>query len=155
MARGNEEFEMAPRPVEIFDLRVIKITLPEVHVRVHCSKGTYIRALARDLGMKLGVGALASSIKRIKSGEFCLTDAIAFDSLDAENLKPALRIGKDAVGGITTIDLDKENMIHAQHGRTFAVAEPFLGHAFGFYRDEPIALLEGQPNGIIRVARGF
>lgn len=154
MARGDENFEISPRIVTIFELSVTKISMPEVHVRVHCSKGTYIRALARDLGLKLGVGALASGIKRVKSGNFSVTEALDFEHLSAENLKAALRTGKDAVGGLAVIDLSKEDMLHAKHGRSLTMNSPIVDYAIGFFDGEPVALLKQEEN-VLKVARGF
>lgn len=154
MARGDENFEISPRIVTIFELSVTKISMPEVHVRVHCSKGTYIRALARDLGLKLGVGALASGIKRVKSGNFSVTEALDFEHLSAENLKAALRTGKDAVGGLAVIDLNKEDMLHAKHGRSLTMNSPIVDYAIGFFDGEPVALLKQEEN-VLKVARGF
>ena len=53
--------------------------LPEAHIRIACSKGTYIRAFARDLGEALGTGAHLSSLVRTKTGAFRLEDALSLD----------------------------------------------------------------------------
>ena len=53
--------------------------LPEAHIRIACSKGTYIRAFARDLGEALGTGAHLSSLVRTRTGDFRLEDALTLD----------------------------------------------------------------------------
>ena len=53
--------------------------LPEAHIRIACSKGTYIRAFARDLGEALGTGAHLSSLVRTKTGDFRVEDALSLD----------------------------------------------------------------------------
>jgi tRNA pseudouridine55 synthase len=85
LARSGRETEMPPRQVEIpaFDVTAIRrITheqghaLIEVDFRVACSKGTYIRSLARDFGLALGAGGHLSALRRTKIGEFDVADAI-------------------------------------------------------------------------------
>ncbi len=76
MARKGIEIQREEREVQIFDLLVQKIDLPMVHFRVSCSKGTYIRALARDIGKRIGCGAHLVSLRRVRSGPFTLEQAI-------------------------------------------------------------------------------
>ncbi|MBI5651797.1 MAG: tRNA pseudouridine(55) synthase TruB [Chloroflexi bacterium] len=83
LARRGIEIEMMPRNVEIFEISLIDAPLPEIEIDVHCSKGTYIRSIARDLGEKLGCGAMMRALTRTASGNFSLTDAIALDDLRA------------------------------------------------------------------------
>ena len=55
---------------------------PEIHLRIVCSKGTYIRSLAHDLGRVLGCGAHVSHLRRLRSGIFCVDNALPFDALE-------------------------------------------------------------------------
>lgn len=74
-ARRGEEVDIPGRPVTIYDFEITKIELPEVHFRVECSKGTYIRSLAYDFGKALNNGAYLSQLTRTKVGNFELKDA--------------------------------------------------------------------------------
>jgi tRNA pseudouridine55 synthase len=74
-ARKGIEVVLEPRPVVVSTFEITRIELPEIDFRIVCSKGTYIRSLARDLGEKLKVGAYMSALKRTRIGEFKLTDA--------------------------------------------------------------------------------
>ncbi|WP_027003935.1 tRNA pseudouridine(55) synthase TruB [Hugenholtzia roseola] len=76
-ARKGESLTLKSRPIEIFEFEVEKIELPEVFFRVRCSKGTYIRSLAQDVGQKLGVGAYLSSLRRTQIGDFKVENALA------------------------------------------------------------------------------
>jgi tRNA pseudouridine55 synthase len=76
-ARKGENLTLKSRQVEIFDFEIEKITLPEVFFRVRCSKGTYIRSLAHDVGQKLGVGAYLSALRRTQIGEFRVENALS------------------------------------------------------------------------------
>ncbi|MEM8894877.1 MAG: tRNA pseudouridine(55) synthase, partial [Bacteroidota bacterium] len=74
-ARRKEEVKLDPRPVEIKEFEIISTNLPEVNVRIVCSKGTYIRSLAHDFGQKIGVGAYLSRLVRTRIGEHKLSGA--------------------------------------------------------------------------------
>ena len=80
LARKGETPELKPRTVEIHVFDITKINLPEVHFRVVCSKGTYIRSLVRDLGQKLGTGAHLAELCRTRIGSFTLEDAKTIES---------------------------------------------------------------------------
>ncbi|WP_373496379.1 tRNA pseudouridine(55) synthase TruB [Aquiflexum sp.] len=79
-ARKGEEVKMDARPVTVSEFEIVKFENPEVHFRIVCSKGTYIRSLARDLGEILETGAYMSFLTRTRIGEFRLEDA--FDLMD-------------------------------------------------------------------------
>jgi tRNA pseudouridine55 synthase len=74
-ARAGRELELKPRIVTIKEFELTNITLPDVSFRVVCSKGTYIRSLARDLGTALGSGGYLTSLRRTRIGEFRVEDA--------------------------------------------------------------------------------
>ena len=74
-ARKGEKVEVKLRKVEIFAFEILDIKLPEVHFKVSCSKGTYIRSLAHDFGNALNSGAHLSALCRTKSGDFELIHA--------------------------------------------------------------------------------
>jgi tRNA pseudouridine55 synthase len=81
LARRGIEIKMEPRQVEIYSMDVREIMLPDVEFNVHCSKGTYVRSLAHDLGEKLGCGAHLTALMRTASGQFSLDDSITPDQL--------------------------------------------------------------------------
>jgi tRNA pseudouridine55 synthase len=85
-ARKDQEVVMQPKQITISVFEVQEINLPQVHFRVSCSKGTYIRALARDLGQALNTGAHLSALCRTRIGPYHLRDAY-----DIEDLKSALK----------------------------------------------------------------
>jgi tRNA pseudouridine55 synthase len=75
-ARKGKQVELQPRAVEISVFEITAINLPEVSFRIVCSKGTYIRSIARDFGDTLGVGAYLSSLCRTRIGSYKLKDAL-------------------------------------------------------------------------------
>ncbi len=74
-ARKGIAVHLDARPVTVKSFEIKQITLPEIHFRIRCSKGTYIRSLARDMGEKLEVGAYLSALKRTAIGDFRLEKA--------------------------------------------------------------------------------
>ena len=75
-ARSGKEVEITPREIEIQEFEIVSIDLPKVDFRVRCSKGTYIRSLANDLGGKLGCGAYLSALRRTKIGDYNVNNAL-------------------------------------------------------------------------------
>lgn len=110
LARSNEEIELKPREVEVFSIERNGITLPHLYLTIHCSKGTYIRSIARDLGQMLNVGAYALDIRRIKSGLFDISQAIQLSDLTQDNFKDFLLSGPSEALGIEIIHIDEHEM---------------------------------------------
>lgn len=81
LARQGKDVALKPREVEVSEFEITSVMLPVVNFRVVCSKGTYIRSLARDLGEKLGVGAYLSQLCRTRIGQFKLEDAVSIDDV--------------------------------------------------------------------------
>ncbi|MBX2905357.1 MAG: tRNA pseudouridine(55) synthase TruB [Taibaiella sp.] len=77
LARAGKEVVLDARPVTIGEFEVTQFQSPEIHFRVLCSTGTYIRSLAHDLGQELGCGGYLSSLRRTKIGNFNVDDALS------------------------------------------------------------------------------
>jgi len=75
LARKGIETERERRKIKIHSISVLSISADEVEIRVHCSKGTYIRSLADDIGTKLGTYAYLKELRRFSSGEYSVDDA--------------------------------------------------------------------------------
>lgn len=80
-ARRGQEVDLKPREVEVTTFEITRIQLPEVNFRIVCSKGTYIRSIARDFGDALGVGAYLTDLCRTRIGNFKLEDAVNVDDI--------------------------------------------------------------------------
>lgn len=76
LARAGKEVTLEARPVTIGEFEITLIKLPEVHFRVMCSTGTYIRSLAHDFGQSLGSGAYLQELRRTRIGNFDAKDAL-------------------------------------------------------------------------------
>lgn len=91
LARRGETVERKERSVEIHSLVIDRISLPEIAFTVRCSRGTYVRSLADDIGESLGVGAHLTALRRTASGDFSLTDSLTLDELSSSSLDNLLQ----------------------------------------------------------------
>ena len=82
LARRGEKVTMKPRQVTIHKIDIARFDLPDVTLDVTCSKGTYIRSLAHDIGKALGSGAHLSGLRRIRIGDFSVDDAISMQDIE-------------------------------------------------------------------------
>jgi tRNA pseudouridine55 synthase len=82
-ARAEQDVVIEAKPITIYEFEITKIDLPKVNFRIVCSKGTYIRAIARDFGLKLCSGAYLSALCRTKSGDLSVENAITIDEFEA------------------------------------------------------------------------
>ena len=135
LARRGEEIERAPRPVVINTLTLRVWEPPVATLLVDCSKGTYIRSLARDLGAATGAGAHLSNLVRTRTGPFTLDDAISLDALAAADLPaawPELAKPADAVlADWPALVLDAEQAVDWRHGKPIPVSDPLNEPARG------------------------
>ena len=84
LARAGQEIEREPADIEIYELELLSFSSEKICIRVLCSKGTYIRSLAHDIGQKLGVGAYCSALRRTKIAHFKVENAISPTDMSAE-----------------------------------------------------------------------
>jgi tRNA pseudouridine55 synthase len=82
IARANETAELKPKQIHVYSFRILSVCLPEIEFEIVCSKGTYIRSLARDFGLALGSGAYLGSLCRTSIGEHHLVNAFSIDEIE-------------------------------------------------------------------------
>lgn len=82
LARKNKDIELKPKLLVIDDIELISYNMPDITIRVVCSKGTYIRALARDIGTALHTGAHLTGLRRTKVGDITVDDCLTMDDMD-------------------------------------------------------------------------
>ena len=134
--RAGEDVDLPARPVtvatfELGDVRPIDGVV-DADVRVVCSSGTYVRALARDLGVALGVGGHLTMLRRTRVGAFVLASAHTLDELEADFVVTDL--DRAARSSFPTLDLDDAQAVDVRFGR------PLAGLALG--SDAPVALFD-------------
>ena len=79
LARAGEQVELRKALINIYSIKLEEYDLPKVRIRVECSKGTYIRSLAQEIGEQLESGAYLTSLRRTRNGEFSEADAVSLD----------------------------------------------------------------------------
>src|SRR5215218_7440901 len=118
--RAGEQVELKARPVTVHDLVVHDVALPDVRISVRCSSGTYIRAIARDLGAALGVGGHLTALRRTAVGPFTLDQARTLDQLtECFALTP---VAEAARATFPAREVDAEQAAHVRVGRPLDVA---------------------------------
>ncbi len=85
-----EGIELPKKDVTIHEIEIINYDWPDLTFRVKCSSGTYIRALARDIGEALGTGAYLTALRRTRIGRYTVDDATALNTLDESRLTDAI-----------------------------------------------------------------
>lgn len=93
LAREGKPTLVEPRKVTIYSIKTLSDLSDPSHIslHIHCSSGTYIRSIARDLGTKLGIGAYVKTLRRTSIGPFTLNDAHTFDQLNPTNIESHLQ----------------------------------------------------------------
>lgn len=81
LARRGCEVELAPKRITIHEIELLRYDMPEIEIRVLCGKGTYIRALARDIGQALGSGAHLSALRRTRVGDAYSTQCLSLEDI--------------------------------------------------------------------------
>src|SRR3954469_15598374 len=91
LARGGKEVTLEPRKVHVYAIELLEYAWPLARLRIDCGRGTYVRAVARDLGEALNVGGHLTQLRRTRVGPFVADEAVAPDRLTADELPSRLR----------------------------------------------------------------
>jgi tRNA pseudouridine55 synthase len=137
-ARAGETVELKANPVRVHALELREVRLPEVEFLAEVSTGTYVRALARDLGRELGCGAHLSALHRVSIGPFQVSDAVSLADLGDSRLPPEAALSAaQALSWLPTRNLSDSEVAEIEHGRPI----PDAGGTSG--SDAPVVMLAG------------
>lgn len=161
MARkGEAPRELPGRSVEIYKLEVLSVELPVVVARIECSKGTYIRSIARDLGMQLGTGGCLQGLVREQSGNFKIDQAHTIEELTDLSAKQSLSnclVSPVEALGFDSFEVDENMAKRIANGQRIALGDLDLNLAaapeqrlFACYRAVPIALMKLTEDSLLR-----
>jgi tRNA pseudouridine55 synthase len=167
-ARAGQTVERPPRKVTIHELEMLAFEAPDrARLRIRCSKGTYIRSLAADLGHSLGVGAHLVELRRTASGPFCLERAITLDELDArisdKRPLPLLSL-LEALAHLPTAIVDESQAFVIERGQRMDWASlchgrDLSGPVCAVYEGENgpslVAVVTQGLEGNVKILRGF
>ena len=126
LARKGIEVERAPRQVSIYSAELLQFSEASIELRVHCSKGTYIRSLAEDLGAALGCGAHVSALRRLAAGPYeegqATTLAELCETNDMQEMDALLLPVSSAVDSWPAVRLHEDTAHYVRQGQPVQVA---------------------------------
>jgi tRNA pseudouridine55 synthase len=117
LARAGKRALVKPRTVHIHSIKLRRYEYPNVELEIVCGSGTYIRAIARDLGAKLGTGAYVQDLRREAIGTYTGKEAIALNDLTPKNLPGQLLPPKSLITHLSRITLAAEQALDFRHGK--------------------------------------
>jgi tRNA pseudouridine55 synthase len=132
LARRGEEGSPAPARVTVHSIALLAVEGERIEIEVRCSPGTYIRALARDLGEGLGVGAHLSALRRLRSGAFGLEEAVAAEALGPESWGSVIPLS-GLLRQMPAVQVGRDGRSAVAHGRDL----PWTLGAGGFWEAPP------------------
>jgi tRNA pseudouridine55 synthase len=148
-ARRGEVVELEAVPVVVRELEMVSAELPDVALRIACSSGTYVRALARDLGDALGVGAHVSRLRRTRVGSFEVGRAVALDALaDRSLVERAWLEPAEALAHLPSVVVGDAEAARLAHGQDIDAALAGIGQG------DAIAVLRGGELVAVGTSRG-
>ena len=123
LARAGKEVERKARPVTIHELTLLGMDAEGIRLRVHCSKGTYIRTLCKDIGEALGCGGCMAALRRVAAGEYRIGDAVALDTLlETDTPEQFLRPVDSMFAKYPAVTLTEKQSLRCRNGNSFSIA---------------------------------
>ena len=155
LARKGREVERQPRQIQIFRLECLEFSGTEARLLVHCSKGTYIRTLCKDIGQALGCGGCMAALRRVTAGEYTIEEAVPLQQLlEAEDPTPYLRSVDSMFRNYPAVTLTEKQALRCRNGNNFSVK-----WAAGTYRaydqNGEFLMLAKVEDGIMSTIKSF
>jgi tRNA pseudouridine55 synthase len=130
LAREGLTIERKARRISIFELQLLDFTNNELTLEVFCSKGTYIRSLAEDIGHSLGCGGTVKNLRRLASGQFSINDAMTIEQLtgmDEQSLYSRLMPVDKPLDTLPAVQLTDEQTASIKYGQSIIFENTPLG----------------------------
>lgn len=147
LARAGAAPHLAPTPVEVMEFHLAARTGRYVAFETQVSSGTYVRALARDLGARVGCGAHLHALRRTAIGPFRVSEALSLDAVSAA--PPPLRPPLEAVHHLPRLSLDRAARDQVAHGRPLPIGALAAGPVALVADDELVAIAEPR-EGVLK-----
>lgn len=148
LARRGVAVEPAEATITVHRIDLVAFAAPEVVFRVTVSAGTYVRALARDLGERLGVGAHLTALRREAIGALRVEDAVPLDRLGPADLRPP----RAALGHLPSLELDPPARVAVSHGRAVPAAGGLPGSDVALVQGDELVAVARVEDGWLRPA---
>ena len=155
LARKGREVERQPRPITIHELTLLGMEADGIHLRVHCSKGTYIRTLCKDIGEALGCGGCMAALRRISAGEYTQAEAVPLmELLETEHPEQYLRPVDSMFRNYPMVELTPRQEIRCRNGNSFSVQmDDGTYRAYG--PNGEFLMLARVENGVMSTVKSF
>jgi tRNA pseudouridine55 synthase len=156
LARRGVQVELEKRRVTIHRLEVVSAALPEVTLFVRCSKGTYVRSLAAELGRRVGPGGHLQALRRLSSGCFRVEDAVRLDALGEGTTDLAGRVIplRDALPHVRELEVEAETARRIGRGeQAGAWSRKFLSELPSSYEGPVKLIAENRVAALLGVVR--
>ena len=155
LARKGKEVERQPREIEIFELECLEFNGDTARLRVHCSKGTYIRTLCKDIGEALGCGGCMAALRRVTAGEYTIDEAVPLQELlDAENSESYLRQVDTMFRNYSAVTLTANQEKRCRNGNAFSIQLP-EGTYRAYSQNGEFLMLAKVDGGIMSTIKSF
>ena len=155
LARKGREVERQPREIEIFLLECLEFDGVHARLRVHCSKGTYIRTLCKDIGEALGCGGCMAALRRVTAGAYTIEEAVPLQTLlETEDPQQYLRTVDSMFVHHPAVTLSAKQEQRVRNGNSFSCAlEPGTYRSYGA-NGEFLALSKVE-DGVMSTIKSF
>ena len=122
LARKGKEVERQPRPITIHELTLRGMEADGIHLRVRCSKGTYIRTLCKDIGEALGCGGCMAALRRVTAGEYTIKESVPLQTLlETEDPEQYLRPVDSMFRNYPAVTLTSKQETRCRNGNSFSI----------------------------------
>ena len=153
MARDGETVELQPRPVTIHALRIVSATADEAVLEAECGKGTYVRAIARDLGRMLGCLGHVTALRRTRVGPFTEVDAVSLETLEDPLVAAEMLLTVEAgLSEVPCVVVDRDGASRLRRGQSIILRgrdAPIGGSAYAACGGVPVAFGEVQGGELV------
>ena len=155
LARKGKEVERKPRTITIHKLECLEFTGQNARLLVHCSKGTYIRTLCKDIGEALGCGGCMEALRRVSAGSYTIGEAVPLQTLiEAENPEIYLRGVDTMFTEYPAVTLTEKQAIRCRNGNAFSVKlEPGTYRAYDLSGE--FLMLAKVEEGVMSTIKSF
>ncbi len=155
LARKGKEVERQPRPITIHELTLLGMEAEGIRLRVHCSKGTYIRTLCKDIGEALGCGGCMAALRRVRAGEYTAEEAVPLQTLlETENPAQYLRPVDSMFRNEPAVTLSANQEKRCRNGNSFSV-QMTDGTYRAYSRDGEFLMLAKVEDGVMSTIKSF
>ena len=155
LARQGKEVERKSRKITIFRLECLEFSGTSVKLLVHCSKGTYIRTLCKDIGAALGCGGCMAALRRVQAGEYTIEQAVSMAELiETETPESYLAPVDSLFSGYEKVVLTPNQEKRCRNGNSFSVTLP-AGQYRAYSQSGEFLMLSQVQDGIMATVKSF